>query len=160
VATWLAGAASPARAAEPVPPGTPGPFARAVRSMVFPAWGQLTNGKSRKAVVLFTAQTYLITRVIEETRAAHESDRRADALERLPDAGSALGARAARASAQEHFDTRRDLLFWALLGACYGAMDAYVDAHLGNFGTELDEGRRLFGSADPVERSVELGLRF
>ena len=32
----------------------PGPFERAVRSAVFPAWGQLTNGKNKKAAILFS----------------------------------------------------------------------------------------------------------
>jgi hypothetical protein len=153
-------AATGARAAEPVPPGTPSPFARAMRSAAFPAWGQVTNGKSKKAVILFTAQTYVFTRVIEESRAAHESDRRANALLRRGDEESLASAAIARASAQDHFDTRRDLLFWALIGAFYGAVDAYVDAHLGSFGAEVEKDRGLFGAADPAERRVELGVRF
>ena len=154
------GVGGPARAAEVVPPGSPSPFGRAMRSAVFPAWGQLTNGKSKKAVVVFTAQTYVLSRLIVESRAARAADRRADALSGREDPeGIALEA-AARASAQEHYDTRRDMLFWALLGAFYGAVDAYVDAHLGNFGEELDESRRLFANADPTERRVELGIRF
>ena len=159
-AVGLALLAPAARADDAVPVGTPRPFARAVRSAVFPAWGQLTNGKSKKAVVLFTAQTYLITRVLGESRAAHEADRRAATFAGREDpAGLALG-KAARANAQEHFDTRRDLLFWSLMGAFYGALDAYVDAHLGRFDEELDEGRTLFGGVDPAGRAVEVGLRF
>lgn len=149
-----------ARAAETVPGGTPGPFARAVRSAVFPAWGQLTNGKNKKAAVIMTVQTYVITRMIEESRAAHESDRRADALAFREDAAGIALHDAARASAQEHFDTRRDLLFWALVGAFYGAVDAYVDAHLAGLDKELEEDRGLFGGVDPAGRSVEVGLRF
>ncbi len=149
-----------ARAAEPVPEGTPSPFARAVRSAVVPAWGQLTNGKSRKAAVVMTVQAYVLTRLIEEHREAHESRRRADALADRTDAEGMALAGIARDSAQEHFDRRRDMLFWALIGAFYGAVDAYVDAHLGNFDRELEEDRELFGAVDPAERRVEVGIRF
>jgi hypothetical protein len=145
-----------------VPPGTPSAFQRALRSAVFPAWGQLTNGKSKKAVVLFGVETYLVTRVLHETRTAHAATRRADALREaaLGDASAADLERAARATAQEHYDNRRDLLFWTLLAGFYGAIDAYVDAQLGDFGEELEEGRRLFGSVDAEERTVAIGVRF
>jgi hypothetical protein len=133
-----------------------------VRSAVFPAWGQLTNGKSKKAVVLFGVETYLITRIIEESRAANESQRRFDALDRLDSTESEtlVAAAAARASAQDHFDTRRDLLFWALVAGFYGAIDAYVDAHLGEFSEDLEESRGVFGGVNPAEKSVEVGVRF
>lgn len=159
-AVW--GVSSGARAADTTPAQTPSAFRRAVRSAVFPAWGQLTNGKPKKAVVLFGVETYLVTRALRETRAAHASARRADALRDAAVEGASATAleTSARASAQEHFDTRRDLLFWMILAGFYGAVDAYVDAHLGDFGEELDEGRTLFGAADPAERSVEVGIRF
>ena len=145
-----------------VPPGTPSPLQRAIRSAAFPAWGQLTNGKSKKAVVVFSVETYLITRILKESRAAHASSRDADALREaaIDDASAAAMEKAARADAQEHFDTRRDLVFWLILAGFYGAMDAYVDANLGDFGEELKEGRRLFGSADPTEQEMEIGVRF
>jgi hypothetical protein len=152
--------ALPARATEAVPEGTPGPFARAVRSAVVPAWGQITNGKSKKAAVLMTVQAYVFTRLIEEHREAHESQRRVDALADRTDAEGLALAEIAKDSAQEHFDRRRDMLFWALIGAFYGAVDAYVDAHLGNFERELEEDRELFGAVDPAERRVEVGVRF
>lgn len=149
-----------ARAEGPVPEGTPSPFARAVRSAAVPAWGQITNGKSKKAAVLMTVQAYVLTRLIEEHREAHESQRRADVLELRTDAEGIALAEIARDSAQEHFDRRRDMVFWALIGAFYGAVDAYVDAHLGNFERELEDDRDLFGAVDPAERRVEVGIRF
>jgi hypothetical protein len=151
-----------AAAAAERPELTPSALQRAMRSAVFPAWGQLTNGKSKKAVVLFGVQSYLITRVVEETRAANESQRRLLALERLgeTDPASLAAERAARDSAQDHFDTRRDLLFWVLVSGFYGAIDAYVDAHLGDFDEELEKSRGVFAGADAVERSVEVGVRF
>ncbi|MFN8178685.1 MAG: DUF5683 domain-containing protein [bacterium] len=154
--------APPAKNGKAAPSITPSPFQRAVRSAVFPAWGQLTNGKSKKAVILFGVQTYVITRIIDESRAAHASQRRGDALlaAAREDSFAAAELRDARAAAQDHFNTRREMLFWAFLGGFYGAMDAYVDAHLGNFGEELAEGRKLFADADPGARSVEIGVRF
>lgn len=145
-----------------VPPGTPSPLQRAVRSAVFPAWGQLTNGKSKKAVVLFSVETYLVTRILHESREAHASTREADALREasIDDPSLVPLEEETRANAQDHYDTRRDLIFWTILAGFYGALDAYVDANLGDFGEELKEGRRLFASADPEERTMEIGVRF
>ena len=140
----------------------PSAFQRAVRSAVFPAWGQLTNGKSKKAVVLLSVQTYLMTRIVGESRAASAAQRRADEFRSVAatDLVAAAEFQRAHALAQDHFDTRREMLFWAFLGGFYGAMDAYVDAHIGNFGEELESGRKLFADADPLARSVEVGVRF
>ncbi len=156
LATRAAGAAEPPAAL------VPSAFQRAMRSALFPAWGQLTNGKSKKAVVLFGVQTYLITRIVEESRAANESQRRFEALDRLDsaDAETLAAATAARGSAQDHFDTRRDLFFWGLVAVFYGSIDAYVDAHLGDFDKDLDESRGVFGGVNPAEKSVEVGVRF
>ncbi|NNE42769.1 MAG: hypothetical protein HKN12_01045 [Gemmatimonadetes bacterium] len=134
----------------------PRPLNRALRSVAFPAWGQLTNGKNRKAAVILGIQTYVWTRVIMEGRKGNESERR---IARLTAEGApAAEIDQAEFSAEEHFDTRRDLLFWAIMTTFYGALDAYIDAHLGDFDRELEEGRELFGAVNPT--GVEVGLRF
>lgn len=162
VAAAVAALAAPASFAAEPPPLQPSAFQRAVRSAMVPAWGQLTNGKSKKAAVLFSVQSYLITRIIVESRAASESERRVAALEGMggTDAASLAALDAAQASAQDHFDTRRDLLFWALVAGFYGAIDAYVDAHLGDFSGDLEESRGVFGGVDPAAKSVQVGVRF
>jgi len=150
--------------ADEVPPtaSEPSPLERAFRSALFPAWGQLTNGRRKKAVVLFSVQTYIYTRLVLETRRAWEAQREADRLTALgsEDPGVLADLSAAEAASQNHFDRRRDLLFWALVGGFYGAMDAYIDAQLGDFEGELDKDRSLFGGIDPAQGTVELGLRF
>jgi hypothetical protein len=136
----------------------PSPLQRAVRSVAFPAWGQLTNGKNKKAVALFSAQAYLYTRIVVETRKGNESVRIADRLERE---GATLGdVNVARESADDHFGRRRNLFFWAIVAGFYGALDAYVDANFGDFEKELEEGRTLFSHVDPLDKSVEMGFRF
>jgi hypothetical protein len=155
----LGAGAAPAAADEEAEPGLrPSATNRAVRSMVFPAWGQVTNGRPVKAAVLFSVQTWIWTRVIKESRAAHESEQRVFRLQE--EGATALEIARAEASAEEHSARRRDLLFWALFGGIYGALDAYIDAHLGDFDEEIQEGRDLFGEVDPVNGEIALGYRF
>ena len=136
----------------------PSPFERAVRSVAFPAWGQLTNGKNKKAVALFSAQTYIYARLMIETRKGNEANRLAD---RLEGEGASLGdVNVARSSAADHFSRRRNLFFWAFVAGFYGALDAYVDANFGDIEAELEEGRDLFSSFDPASRTVTLGVHF
>jgi hypothetical protein len=132
----------------------PTPFRRAVRSVVFPAWGQVTNGKYTKATLLFGFESYLWTRIVMETRAAHESDRIAAAA---TDPGV---AEVARLAAEDHYGRRRDLVFWTIVASFYGAVDAYVDAYLGNFEKELGEGRELFSGVSEDGTALEVGVRF
>jgi hypothetical protein len=127
---------------------------------VFPAWGQLTNGKPKKAAVQFSVQTYLLTRIVIETRRAGQAERDADWLRSTGEEGLEGEIGLAESRAEDHYKRRRDLFFWWILAAFYGAMDAYVDAHLGDFEKELEDGRTLFSSIDPVGSSVELGIRF
>ncbi|MCA9750897.1 MAG: hypothetical protein KC591_01785 [Gemmatimonadetes bacterium] len=138
----------------------PSPFARAIRSATFPGWGQLTNGKSKKAVVQFTVQSYLLTRLVIESREAGESRREADRLRALDEVAFGGDISLAEAKAEDHFKRRRDLMFWWIVTGFYGALDAYVDGYLGDFDAEIDAGKSLFSNVDPVERRVEIGLRF
>jgi hypothetical protein len=136
----------------------PGAFQRALRSALFPAWGQIVNGKHRKAALLFSVHTYLYTRIFIETHDGREARRRANRLEAEGDTTGL--AELEHVSADDHFETRRDLLFWTIVTAFYGAIDAYVDAHLQDFDQELEEGRGLFGAVDPIEGELALGVHF
>jgi hypothetical protein len=148
------GAGFPARAEEVNEPPGPSAFNRAARSALFPAWGQLTNGKNEKAAILFAVQTYLYTRILVETRRGHEYERLA--LSTVdPDV-----AWRAELTAEDSFQRRRNLIFWVILTAFYGAIDAYVDAHLGDFEREIEDSRRLFTEADPATGGIALGVRF
>jgi len=161
VAVLLLAAATGAAPAGAQTQGTlpgPSPLNRAVRSAVFPAWGQLTNGKEKKAAILFGIEAYVWTRVITETRKSTESERRLDRLE--AEGATAFEISRAEASLEDHRRTRRDMLFWVILGGFYGALDAYIDANLGDFDEDLEEDRGLFAGVDAGARQVELGYRF
>jgi hypothetical protein len=136
----------------------PSPFRRSLRSAVVPGWGQLTNGKPKKAVVQFGVQSYLLTRIVIESRDAGQANRAADALRGMEDAAGEVDR--LEAKAEDHYKRRRDLFFWWIVAAFYGALDAYVDAHLGDFEKDLEDGRTLFSGVDPVSGNVQLGLRF
>jgi hypothetical protein len=130
----------------------PGLANRAARSAIFPAWGQLSNGKPVKAVALFALETYLATGIIVESR-------RGAAKRRLADLAADEASEAElNGLADAHFDRRRNLIFWSVLAIFYGVADAYVDSHLGDFDKEIREGRELFTRIDP--ECVEIGVRF
>jgi len=148
-----------AQSEEPAPPAaeaSPGPSAanRAARSALFPAWGQLTNGSTAKTAALFALETYLASSIIVESRKGAYKEQLADAA---PDEATELMY---DGLADAHYDRRRNLIFWSLLTVLYGVADAYVDAHLGDFDREIEEGGELFGKIDRVDQTIELGVRF
>jgi hypothetical protein len=132
----------------------PSPANRAARSAVFPAWGQLTNGRTVKTAALFALETYLVTGIIQESRQAAADQRASEAA--LDPAAEEVYAGLADA----HYDRRRNLFFWSILTVLYGVIDAYVDAHLIDFDEEIEDRRELFGGIDPVEQTIALGVRF
>ena len=147
----------PARAQTEEGPAGPSPFNRALRSAVFPGWGQLSNGRTFKTVGIFGVETYLLTRILMQTRRGAANNRQSELLRSM---GDEAGADQQRSLAEHHYETRRDLIFWGILAAFYGAMDAYIDAHLGNFDEDIEEGKGLFTRIDPLAGSFELGMRY
>jgi hypothetical protein len=148
------GEQQPTAASADEAPRGPSAGNRAARSALFPAWGQLTNGRTAKAAALFALETYLASSIIVESRKGAAKERLADeapdeATEEMYDG-----------LADAHYDRRRNLIFWSLLTVLYGVADAYVDANLGDFDREIKEGGELFGRVDGVDRTIELGVRF
>jgi hypothetical protein len=87
-----------------------------VRSAILPGWGQLYNGRPGKALFFAGATAGFLGSVIVEQRALN----------------------LARTSA-EHEDRaarRNTRLLFVALSATFAALDAYVDAHLADFGTQ------------------------
>jgi hypothetical protein len=127
----LALAAGAAPAAPPVPEAPrASPFWASARSLAFPAWGQLHNGSEKKAVVLFSLETYLLGRALRAERRAGYYD------DRLSDASSVWERSDLERRRDDLRETRSDLLWWSSLLVLYAVIDAYVDAHLVGF----DEG--------------------
>lgn len=86
------------------------------RSALVPGWGQLRNGRHFKAVLFAAAGGGFAGAGISETRNLN----RADASERQAAAGR-----------------RNTRLLLLIATATFSALDAYVDAHLADFGVSL-----------------------
>ena len=86
------------------------------RSALFPGWGQLRNGRHIKAALFSAAAAGFAGASISETRNLN----RAEASERQAAAGR-----------------RNTRLLLFLVTATFSAIDAYVDAHLADFGVSL-----------------------
>ena len=92
------------------------------RSALVPGWGQLRNGRHLKAVLFSAAAAGFAGAGISETRNLN----RAEASERQAAAGR-----------------RNTRLLLLIATATFSALDAYVDAHLADFGVSLAGSRDL-----------------
>jgi hypothetical protein len=82
-----------------------------LRSVVIPGWGQWTNGKHLKAVIVAVGEGYLIYRAVDYGRQEQ----------------------AATTAAEKDYaaSKRRDFTWWTIFAAALSMGDAYVDAQLG-----------------------------
>lgn len=88
-----------------------------LRSVLVPGWGQWTNGKRLKALVVAGSEGYLIYRAVDWGR-----------IER----------NAVSLTEEEHAAMRRrDFTWWSIFAGALSMGDAYVDAHLRNFDVEF-----------------------
>ncbi len=110
------GASAPARG--------PSPKGALLRSVVYPGWGQLANGKPYKACVIMAVEAYL-------AGVALSADRRAGDAAELAGAADSQAEAARLEDRRSYYEDRRNQYFW-WLGATvlYSMLDAYVDAHL------------------------------
>ncbi|MFH1680457.1 MAG: DUF5683 domain-containing protein [Candidatus Eisenbacteria bacterium] len=130
------------------------PFWASARSLVFPAWGQLHNGSQKKAVVLFSLQTYLLGRVfVVERRARYYGDR-------MNDADPAWRAEDLERRYEDLRDTRRDLVWWSSILALYSVIDAYVDAHMVGFDSDVEGVERVTAGIVPTGDGAAVALRY
>jgi hypothetical protein len=101
----------------------PSPTLTLLKSMLVPGWGQLTNRKYVKAVVVIGLETWFLTGAISSWRQAQ------DALERFRTRND-LSDNSDFFDYQYYWGNRSDFL-WALgLTVFISMFDAYVDAHL------------------------------
>ncbi len=148
----LAALGGSARAAEGPPQASP--FWSSSRSLVFPGWGQLHNGSEKKAIVLFSLQTYLIGRVFAaERRARYYQDR-------MNDETPGWSREDLQARYDDLRDTRGDLVWWSSLLVLYSVIDAYVDAHLVGFEEQVEQVERVTASLVPTDGGAEAAIAF
>ena len=154
-------------AGSPVPLGTPKPAAACGAQRGVPGLGAAHGPKVEEGggPVRRAQGGILVTRGYSTSRERHARSRRGKptrcARRRSDDPSLVEPEEETRASARDHPDTRRDLIFLDDPRRVLRSADAYVDANLGDFWREeLKEGRRLFASADPEERTMEIGVRF
>lgn len=84
------------------------------RSMVLPGWGQLENGKKKKALFFIAAEAFFIGGIIYEQ--------------------SQLSEKGLSRFERDQILSNRNTYIIYLLGArLFGMVDAYVDAHLRDF---------------------------
>ena len=124
----ISGAAGDSTPSPQVGPDTPdvsGPSGTTAMtaSAVYPGLGQLLNGTEYKAAIVCAVETFLVAGLVVEDRRSRNSFRlyKQTGDERYYDEYS------------EHFDNRQTLVWWAVIAALYGLVDAYVDAHLAGF---------------------------
>ncbi|RJP78674.1 MAG: hypothetical protein C4524_06270 [Candidatus Zixiibacteriota bacterium] len=115
------------------------PTRAAVRSVLFPGWGQLSNGKFWKGAVIFTGQSALAFSAYLQ----HQRFR--------------YNAAHGETSAADFYQNDRNRLLWWLAGSMvYSAADAFVDAHLRKWDVSEVALEPVFS---PESRSLGLGVR-
>ncbi len=93
------------------------PTGAAIRSALFPGWGQFYNQKPLKGSLLLCTESFFLTRIVLEERHADIST--------------------------SHRRRRNTFIFWWSAIKLYAIIDAYVDAHL--WGLDREEGPLAFG---------------
>ncbi|TKJ41132.1 hypothetical protein CEE37_05540 [candidate division LCP-89 bacterium B3_LCP] len=97
------------------------PTLAALRSVIFPGWGQLANGKPWKAAVVFIGQTSLAFSAFYQ----HENHLFHDAL-------------GEESQARFYKDNRNRLIWWSVGAMILSAVDAFVDCHLRDWDVSPD----------------------
>jgi len=95
------------------------PRSALLRSMLVPGWGQWYNRRPLKAGLVFTATCGLAAGTIYQNQLLQDSSAQAD-----------------RTTMRYR---RNTLAIWLLVAVFYGMVDAYVDAHLRDFDTEIQQ---------------------
>ncbi|MFH1279877.1 MAG: DUF5683 domain-containing protein [Candidatus Eisenbacteria bacterium] len=148
----------PARGGETPAPHV-SPFGASLRSMAFPGWGQLHNGSEIKAVVIFSLQSYLLSRAFIIERRARWYD------EERNDPSSPWGEAFLEERYRDLRDRRADMVWWAAILGLYSVLDAYVDAHMVGFDDDVEAVDRVTWRIAPEPRAdggvaVALAARF
>lgn len=130
----------------------PGGAQALLASATYPGLGQLLNGTEVKAAVVSAAGAFLGARLLLEDRWTRHS------LRRYRETGDPDFFD----EYSEHFDRRQTLMWWAIVAALYGLVDAYVDAHLADFDEPLSPSLEgvLSGPSPDDPSAFRVGLAF
>lgn len=122
------------------------------KSVVFPGWGQFSNGKYIKGVIILAAESYFIYKAVDNGRKARDWRRKwKEAPEELMVAYFDKYA--------EYRDSRNSYIWYTALTIFLSMFDAYVDSHLQNFPDDIPAARGLSFDLVPGEES-RLTLRY
>lgn len=144
--SWSGGAyCSGGTAADSTAGTAPSPKGALLRSVVYPGWGQLANGKPYKACVIMAVEAYLAGVAISSDRSARDAGELAWAAA-TPGEAEKYEERSAR------YEERRNAYFW-WLGATilYSMLDAYVDANLAGVSEGASEPPPVLLDSHPAE---------
>ncbi|HVP39059.1 MAG TPA: DUF5683 domain-containing protein [Candidatus Saccharimonadales bacterium] len=105
----------------------PAPFQVMLRSALVPGWGQLTNGKWWKAILVAGLEGYLAASAVSAGRDVHRYE---DSLRVAPTYEDTLNA---EFYLQDARNRRSGFIWWTVGAVGLSMLDAYVDAHFKNF---------------------------
>jgi len=118
-----------------------------LRSAVVPGWGQLTNHKLIKAVVVVGGEGLLVYKSVDELRKENDAVALASSIDPNVDP---LGHDAALAAIERHYNLKLNYIWWGIALHLVQMADAFVDAHLATFDVDFGpDAARL----DPISGS-------
>lgn len=119
------------------------PTGALLRSLAFPGWGQWYNEKKLKAIIAFSAETFLIGLALHLNHQANRDRRPED----FTDPGREITKGNFRNLVERErnfYLDRRNLTYWWLAGVkLLSMLDAYVDAYLHDFDAGPDLALRV-----------------
>ncbi len=116
------------------------------KSVVFPGWGQYSNGKYLKAGLIFAVESYFIY------KAVYYGNKASDWKQKWKTAPDNLKYTYFTQYA-DYRDTRNSFLWYTGLTVFLSMFDAYVDAHLANFPKDIPTTDKLSLDFDPGQES-------
>jgi hypothetical protein len=126
------------------------PMGALLRSVAVPGWGQYYNRKYIKSAVVFSAETFFITKAIHWWK---KTEDQYNSIQQTIDPSQ----QRIRYNIYRSYRTSRDDYLWAVgLTVFLSMFDAYVDAHLASFDVDITPDFE----APKGGASIKLSLRF
>jgi hypothetical protein len=121
------------------------PTSKLFRSVLFPGWGQWSNGKKQKAAIYFTIETYFLTRaLIWRHRAGDRLRVWESSID--PDQGCNTSECLQAFNNYDSARSRRNYFYWLTGATIFVSMfDAYADAYLLSLERTRNKGDEYWG---------------